>query len=80
MEIEESHLIKEEDFREWSQHPISQAYFRAINLKMKEIAISLGEGRTVNLDNSQETLQHTVKMVGAYTALQDILDIDLAKE
>jgi len=76
----EDRVISEEDFHEWMQHPITQAYFREVNQKIKDLILSFKDGATVNKDNADYTVQETNKIIGKIEGLQEILDIELEKE
>lgn len=81
MELEhEDRKIGEEDFLEWMQHPITQSYFREVNSKVKEMLLFLGEGKTINPENTDYSIQQTNKMIGKIEGLREILDIELIKE
>lgn len=81
MELQgEDRTISSEDLVEWTQHPITQAYFREVNSKIKETVLYLGEGHSVNKESADFTAQETSRLVGKIEAFREVLDIELVKD
>lgn len=76
----EAELISKEDLLQWMEEPVTKAFIKEINSKLKELYLVLGNGATLDTSNSNTTLAETAKAVGKIEILQEVLDINIAEE
>ncbi len=61
------------DFKDWQLHPITKAFFKALEQKTQGLQIELGY--SAGIDPRQDAIK-----VGAIQAHQDVLDADWFEE
>ena len=70
-------IINKKDFAEWLHNPVTEAYFEAVQYKLKLIEKGLAEGLTLNSESVDNTALQTARMVGEAIGLQSALQVEL---
>ena len=77
---QEDNQITSNEFLDWTSQRVTQAFLAAINGRIKELFIEIGNGRTLDVANSSVTQAETARLVGKIEGLQEVLDLDIVKE
>lgn len=72
--------VTQDELIDWTQYKVTQAFIKAVNDRIKELYLEMGNGRTLDISDAEATLGNTAKAIGMIEGLQEVLDIYIIKE